>query len=179
MNVRRRRGWMSWNGKIWRTRPTRCFLQSVARNLRFKITRRKIKTLLKRCERDGGEKMGQKLQNFFEIYFKELYFPKIQVTDDHLRLLLCILVYQLMVWIKHTKTWMLLRELLFCLSLFTRGYLQDAHNSVVQRIPSASRQQQQLSCSSRSCENVGAFGQKFLVAVVPFEQKQRIRKVWW
>ena len=25
--------------------------------------------------------MGQKLQNFFEIYFKELYFPKIQVTD--------------------------------------------------------------------------------------------------
>ena len=23
--------------------------------------------------------MGQKLQNFFEIYFKELYFPKIQI----------------------------------------------------------------------------------------------------
>ena len=29
--------------------------------------------------------MGQKLQNFFEIYFKELYFPKIQML---LRLLL-------------------------------------------------------------------------------------------
>ena len=47
--------------------------------------------------------MGQKLQNFFEIYFKELYFPKIQVTDVVEIIIIAFLVYQLMVWIKHTK----------------------------------------------------------------------------
>ena len=75
--------------------------------------------------------MGQKLQNFFEIYFKELYFPKIQVTDVVEIIIIAFLVYQLMVWIKHTKAWMLLRGIIVSACLyFTRGYLQDAHNSV-------------------------------------------------
>ena len=59
--------------------------------------------------------MGQKLQNFFEIYFKELYFPKIQVTDVVEIIIIAFLVYQLMVWIKHTKAWMLLRGIIVLL----------------------------------------------------------------
>ena len=65
--------------------------------------------------------MGQKLQNFFEIYFKELYFPKIQVTDVVEIIIIAFLVYQLMVWIKHTKAWMLLRGIIVLLVLITTG----------------------------------------------------------
>ena len=59
--------------------------------------------------------MGQKLQNFFEIYFKELYFPKIQVTDVVEIIIIAFLVYQLMVWIKHTNVWMFLRGIIVLL----------------------------------------------------------------
>ena len=59
--------------------------------------------------------MGQKLQNFFEIYFKELYFPKIQVTDVIEIIIIAFLVYQLIVWIE--------RDHCFACLHFTRSYL--------------------------------------------------------
>ena len=97
--------------------------------------------------------MGQKLQNFFEIYFKELYFPKIQVTDVVEIIIIAFLVYQLMVWIKHTKAWMLLRGIIVLLVfIYSRLSSRCTQFCGLQRIPSASWQQQQLSCFSRSCE---------------------------
>ena len=40
--------------------------------------------------------MGQKIQSFFQIYFKDFYFPKIQVTDVIEIIIIAFLVYQLM-----------------------------------------------------------------------------------
>ena len=73
------------------------------------------KTVKRINERQETSKMDGWRQNFFEIYFKELYFPKIQVTDVIEIIIIAFLVYQLIVWIKHTKAWMLLRGIIVLL----------------------------------------------------------------
>ncbi len=62
--------------------------------------------------RDGGDRMGQSIRNFINAYLGEWYLPSIQFTDIIEIIIIAYLVYQLMVWIKNTKAWMLLRGIL-------------------------------------------------------------------
>ena len=119
--------------------------------------------------------MGQKLQNFFEIYFKELYFPKIQVTDVVEIIIIAFLVYQLMVWIKHTKAWMLLRGIIVLLVFILLAAIFKMHtilwiatNSIsVLATAAVVVFQPEL---RRALERLGQ--KDFWIAVVPFERSK-------
>lgn len=59
------------------------------------------------------------LQLFIETYLSKLHFPKIRPTDVFEILIISFLVYHLMLWIRNTKAWYLLKGvaviLVFCL----------------------------------------------------------------
>lgn len=61
--------------------------------------------------------MGQQIKNFFENYVKVLYFPNVTLTDIIEIIILSFIVYEIMVWIKNTKAWMLLKGIII-LALF-------------------------------------------------------------
>ncbi|MDD3137483.1 MAG: diadenylate cyclase CdaA [Lachnospiraceae bacterium] len=49
------------------------------------------------------------ISNFFDKYLIDLYLPQIQITDVVEIIIISFLVYQVMVWIKNTKAWMLMK----------------------------------------------------------------------
>jgi len=51
----------------------------------------------------------QRIAQFFEKYITSWYFPNIRVTDIIEVIIIALLMYQIMVWIKNTKAWMLLK----------------------------------------------------------------------
>lgn len=53
--------------------------------------------------------MEERIAQFFEKYVKDMYFPEMHITDLVEILIIAFLVYQIMVWIKNTKAWMLLK----------------------------------------------------------------------
>ena len=53
--------------------------------------------------------MGQSIQDFFDSYLGDWYLPDVKVTDIIEIVVIAFLVYHLMVWIKNTKAWMLLK----------------------------------------------------------------------
>ena len=56
--------------------------------------------------------MEQQITRFAEKYVTGFYFPEIQMTDVIEVLILTFLIYQIMVWIKNTKAWMLLKGII-------------------------------------------------------------------
>ena len=56
--------------------------------------------------------MGHMIRGILDRYALDFYFPSIQVTDVIEVLILTFLIYQIIVWIKNTKAWMLLRGIL-------------------------------------------------------------------
>ena len=52
------------------------------------------------------------IQNFIRNYSNGMYFPQIQIKDIIEILIVTIIVYEIMLWIKNTKAWMLLRGML-------------------------------------------------------------------
>jgi len=58
----------------------------------------------------GGEGMEQQITRFIEKYaFTDWYFPEVRITDIVEVLILTFLLYHIMVWIRNTKAWMLLK----------------------------------------------------------------------
>lgn len=53
--------------------------------------------------------MEQRITQFFERYVKGMYFPEMHLTDIVEILIIAFLVYQIMIWIKNTKAWMLMK----------------------------------------------------------------------
>ncbi len=49
---------------------------------------------------------------FFDKYIHESYFPSVSITDIVEILIITVVVYEIMLWIKNTKAWMLLRGML-------------------------------------------------------------------
>ena len=49
------------------------------------------------------------IQNFIRNYSNGMYFPHIQIKDIIEILIVTIIVYEIMLWIKNTTAWMLLR----------------------------------------------------------------------
>lgn len=52
------------------------------------------------------------IQDFIGKYISDLYFPSIRFTDVLELLIITVIVYEIMLWIKNTKAWMLLRGML-------------------------------------------------------------------
>ncbi len=57
------------------------------------------------------------MRNFFDNYTHDMYFPSIQIMDVVEILIITVIVYEIMLWIKNTKAWMLLRGIIM-LALF-------------------------------------------------------------
>lgn len=53
--------------------------------------------------------MEQRISQFLQQYVAEVYFPNIRLTDVLEVLIIAFLIYQIMIWIKNTKAWMLLK----------------------------------------------------------------------
>ena len=53
--------------------------------------------------------MGQGIQNFLNTYLDDWYWPDIKVTDIIEIIIIAVMVYHVIVWIKNTKAWMLLK----------------------------------------------------------------------
>lgn len=52
------------------------------------------------------------IRTFISNYTNGMYFPHIQIIDIIEILIITVIVYEIMLWIKNTKAWMLLRRLL-------------------------------------------------------------------
>ena len=53
--------------------------------------------------------MGQNIQNLLNSYLGDWYMPDVKVTDIIEIMIIAFLVYQVIVWIKNTKAWMLMK----------------------------------------------------------------------
>ena len=56
--------------------------------------------------------MGDKLSNFLGTYWSGWYIPNMKIIDVIEIIIIAFLVYQLMVWIKNTKAWMLMKGII-------------------------------------------------------------------
>ena len=53
--------------------------------------------------------MEQRVAQFFSRYLKDVYFPDVKITDILEILILTFLIYHIMLWLKNTKAWMLMK----------------------------------------------------------------------
>lgn len=56
--------------------------------------------------------MADWISSFFNRYANGMYFPEIQIKDIAEILIITVIVYEIMLWIKNTKAWMLLRGII-------------------------------------------------------------------
>jgi diadenylate cyclase len=56
--------------------------------------------------------MEQQISRIVDQYIPNWYFPEIKITDIVEVLILTVLIYQVMMWIKNTKAWMLLKGMI-------------------------------------------------------------------
>lgn len=123
--------------------------------------------------------MEQRITQFAERYITGVYFPEIHMTDIIEVLILTFLIYQLIIWIKNTKAWMLLKGIVV-LALFIlvaaifkmNTILFIAKNSLTVMATAAIVVfQPEL---RRALEKLGE--KQFLSSVVPFEtNRERVR----
>lgn len=71
--------------------------------------------------------MEARITQFFERYIRNAYFPEMHLTDIVEILIIAFLVYQLMIWIKNTKAWMLLKGILVLGVFIFLAYLFQMH----------------------------------------------------
>ncbi len=123
--------------------------------------------------------MEQRISAVMGRFMTDVYLPKINLTDIIEVLILAYLIYHIMIWIKNTKAWMLLKGIVvlavfvlvaFVFQMHTILYL--AKNSVtVLAIVAIVVFQPEL---RRALEKLGE--RKFLTFIVPFETKrERVR----
>lgn len=119
--------------------------------------------------------MEQRITQFFEKYVKVLYFPEMHITDILEIIIIAFLVYQLMVWVKNTKAWMLLKGIvvlgafILLAAIFQMNtILWIAKNAVTVMATAAIVVfQPEL---RRALEKLGE--KKFISSVVPFESNK-------
>ena len=58
--------------------------------------------------------MEQQITQLMERYLSivDVYFPEVHLTDVIEVIILTFLIYQIMIWIKNTKAWMLLKGII-------------------------------------------------------------------
>lgn len=71
--------------------------------------------------------MGERISAFLTKYFNDMYFPEVGITDIVEILIVAFLIYKLMIWIRNTKAWMLLRGMLIMSVFIFIAYIFDMH----------------------------------------------------
>ena len=60
-------------------------------------------------------------------FMTDVYFPEVYLTDVLEVLILAYLIYQLMVWIKNTRAWMLLRGIVVLAAFILVAFIFKMH----------------------------------------------------
>ena len=71
--------------------------------------------------------MGEWIRNFFDNYINGLYFPTVHLTDILEILIITVIVYEIMLWIKNTKAWMLLKGMIMLGAFFLLAAIFKMH----------------------------------------------------
>lgn len=119
--------------------------------------------------------MGQSIRDFMSDYLSDWYLPDVKITDVLEIIIIAFLVYHLIVWIKNTKAWMLLKGIavlgafiLLAAILKMNTILWLAKNSIsVLATAAVIVFQPEL---RRALEKLGQ--KDFLSAVLPFEKNK-------
>ena len=106
--------------------------------------------------------MEQAVADFIEKYGIGLYIPRVHVTDVIEVLILTFLIYQIIVWIKNTKAWMLLRGIIVLAGFILLAAIFKMHTILF------------IARNSLTVMATAAIV-VFLTSVVPFEQNREIR----
>ena len=122
--------------------------------------------------------MEQTIADFIDKYGIGLYIPSVHITDIIEVLILTFLIYQIIIWIKNTKAWMLLRGIIVLAGFILLAAIFKMHtilfiarNSLTVMATAAIVVfQPEL---RRALEKLGE--KQFLTSVVPFEQNREIR----
>ncbi len=124
--------------------------------------------------------MEQQITRFVEKYaFNGWYFPEVRITDIVEVLILAFLIYHIMVWIRNTKAWMLLKGIIVLAGFILIAAIFKMHtilyiakNSVTVMATTAIVVfQPEL---RRALEKLGE--KQFLPSMVPFESgRERVR----
>lgn len=119
--------------------------------------------------------MEQRITQFLTKYVKGWYFPEMRITDVVEIIIITFLVYQIVVWIKNTKAWMLLKGitvlsifilLAFIFQMHTILWLAESAVTVVATAAVVVFQPE----LRRALEKLGE--KKFLTSVVPFDMNR-------
>ena len=122
--------------------------------------------------------MGQTIADFIDKYGIGLYIPRVHITDIIEVLILTFLIYQIIIWIKNTKAWMLLRGIIVLAGFILLAAIFKMHtilfiarNSLTVMATAAIVVfQPEL---RRALEKLGE--KQFLTSFFPFEQNREIR----
>ena len=122
--------------------------------------------------------MEQTIADFIDKYGIGLYIPRVHITDIIEVMILTFLIYQIIIWIKNTKAWMLLRGIIVLAGFILLAAIFKMHtilfiakNSLTVMATAAIVVfQPEL---RRALEKLGE--KQFLTSVVPFEQNREIR----
>ena len=106
--------------------------------------------------------MEQAVADFIEKYGIGLYIPRVHVTDVIEVLILTFLIYQIIVWIKNTKAWMLLRGIIVLAGFILLAAIFKMHTILF------------IARNSLTVMATAAIV-VFQPSVVPFEQNREIR----
>ena len=71
--------------------------------------------------------MEQRISAVLGRFMTDVYFPEVHVTDILEVLILAYLIYQLMVWIKNTRAWMLLRGIVVLAAFILVAFIFKMH----------------------------------------------------
>lgn len=122
--------------------------------------------------------MAQRISQFFEQYVKDIYFPELRFTDILEILIITFLIYQIMVWIKNTKAWMLMRGILALAGFILVAAILQMHTilwlakeaAAVMAVAAVVVFQPEL---RRGLEKLGE--KQMLTSMLPFDSKERVR----
>ena len=71
--------------------------------------------------------MEDRIRIFLNNYINGLYFPTVHLTDVIEILIIRVIVYEIMLWIKNTKAWMLLKGMIMLGAFFLLAAIFKMH----------------------------------------------------
>ena len=89
--------------------------------------------------------MEDRIRIFLNNYINGLYFPTVHLTDVIEILIITVIVYEIMLWIKNTKAWMLLKGMIMLGAFFLLAAILDAYDFI------CGKGVDQRTCNSGSC----------------------------
>ena len=67
------------------------------------------------------------LKNFIDNYTEGMYLPNVQIKDVVEILIITVILYEIMLWIKNTKAWMLLRGIIMLGAFILLAWIFQMH----------------------------------------------------